>query len=146
MARVANGSWSCALLNRFKESIYLFAWLHHFFPQTLSRQYIFEFQTYSYYTIPTNIEHTTPTTAIHKTLFGATLTERAVAEGKADRKEAIPANWARIMMVCRSIMRAYVSLRKQGEKGNAAELRRIAGEYYSKETVDEEMAEVVMVR
>jgi len=43
-------------------------------------------------------------------------------------------------------MRAYVSLRKQGEEANAEKLRAIADKHYSRETVDAEMVEVIMGR
>ncbi|KAK0315336.1 hypothetical protein LTR01_000633 [Friedmanniomyces endolithicus] len=76
--------------------------------------------------------------------FGTAATEQVVTEGKEERREALPANGALVMMVCRSLMRAYVSLRKQGEEANAEELRAIADRHYSRETVDAEMVEVIM--
>ncbi|KAK0366598.1 hypothetical protein LTR91_003283 [Friedmanniomyces endolithicus] len=79
-------------------------------------------------------------------LFGTAAAEHTVTEGKEERREALPANGALVMMVCRSLMRAYVSLRKQGEDANAEELRSIADKHYSRETVDAEMAEVIMGR
>ncbi|KAK1808324.1 hypothetical protein LTR12_017321 [Friedmanniomyces endolithicus] len=79
-------------------------------------------------------------------LFGTAATEQAVSEGKEERREAMPANGALVMMVCRSLMRAYVYLRKQGEEANAEELRAIADKHYSRETVDAEMVEVIMGR
>ncbi|KAK0922639.1 hypothetical protein LTR91_004345 [Friedmanniomyces endolithicus] len=81
-----------------------------------------------------------------KILFGTAATEQAMTEGKEERREALPANGALVMMVCRSLMRAYVSLRKQGEEANAEKLRAIADKHYSRETVDAEMVEVIMGR
>ena len=79
-------------------------------------------------------------------LFGTAAAEHTVTEGKEERREALPANGALVMMVCRSLMRAYVSLRKQGEEANAEKLRAIADKHYSRETVDAEMVEVIMGR
>ncbi|KAK4949087.1 hypothetical protein LTR10_012460 [Elasticomyces elasticus] len=80
------------------------------------------------------------------TLFGADAVDEMEKEGKEERKEAFPANGAGEVMVCRSLMRAYVALRKLGEGTNAEELRAIADKHYSKETVDDELTSVIMGR
>ncbi|KAK4900670.1 hypothetical protein LTR27_002386 [Elasticomyces elasticus] len=80
------------------------------------------------------------------TLFGADAVADMETEGKEERKEAFPANGAGEVMVCRSLMRAYVALRKLGEQTNAEELRAIADKHYSKETVDDELTSVIMGR
>ncbi|KAK3068397.1 hypothetical protein LTR53_014064 [Teratosphaeriaceae sp. CCFEE 6253] len=78
-------------------------------------------------------------------LFGKAATDASVKEGKEERKEAFPANGAAVMAVCRSMVRAYVELRKDDEQeGSARELRAIADKFYGKEVVDDEVGNVMM--
>ncbi|KAK3068398.1 hypothetical protein LTR53_014065 [Teratosphaeriaceae sp. CCFEE 6253] len=75
-------------------------------------------------------------------------TERAVKEGKEERKAALPANGAFVAMVCRSLIRAYVAQKQEGEEQdvNARELRAIADRHFGKNTVDGDIAQVMMGR
>lgn len=82
-----------------------------------------------------------------KMLFGDQTAEAALDQEKEDRKpyQAGMANGGHGQTgVCTSIVRAHLHLRANGEEANATELREIADGHFGAQTVDDEMAKVLM--